>query len=80
MTASPAAESAADTGDCRFNMGLLYEVVKVLEAHGYKPPEPGPDGDESAVNRAYGASLSALYRLVRAFEGIEDAPKETNDG
>lgn len=60
--------------DPRFNLGLVYDVTQVLEQHGYRAPEPGPDGDESAKNRAYGSLLSNLYRLVREFEGIGDEP------
>lgn len=69
MREQPAAEDLSE--DPRFNFGLLYDVLEVLEQHGYKPPEPGPDGDKTASNRAHGACLPHLYRLVRAYEGID---------
>jgi hypothetical protein len=64
---APAVESPTDP---RFNMGLIYDINQVLERHGYRRPEPGPGGDESPKNRAYGSLLSNLYRLVREYEGI----------
>lgn len=67
----PLAEPPADG---RFNLGLVYDITEVLEKHGYRTPEPGPDGDESAKNRAYGSMLANLYRLVREFEGVTDEP------
>lgn len=63
--------------DPRFTHGLIFDIHKVLHQHGYKPPGPGPDGDESRTHRAYGSMVSSLYRLVRAFEGIDD---EAGDG
>lgn len=59
--------------DERFNMGLVYDINQVLERHGYRLPEPGPAGDESAKNRAYGSLLANLFRLVREYEGVDDA-------
>jgi hypothetical protein len=48
-------------------MGLLHDVLTVLEAHGYHAPE----GD----SRVYAHALLALGELVRVFEGTDpDAP------
>jgi hypothetical protein len=56
--------TAPPTGyDERFNIGLLYDVFKVLEQHGYQKPEESPG--------AIGRSLLALGDLVRVFEGGE---------
>lgn len=52
----------------RFTNGLIYDVVKVLEAHGYQQP-PVVDGDPTNRHRALGQTVSALLNLVRAFEG-----------
>lgn len=67
---SSAVESVPDS---RFNLGLVYDVHKVLVDHGYRLPEPGPDGDKSAQNRAYGLALMRLSQLVRAFEGESES-------
>jgi hypothetical protein len=46
--------------DSRFTVGLLYDVLQVLEAHGYRA---------SQDSHAYADALVALLKLVRAFEG-----------
>lgn len=75
MSATSKPDPLADPPtDDRFNMGLIYDITQVLDKHGYRTPGPGPDGDESAKNRAHGSLLSNLYRLVREFEGITDEP------
>lgn len=66
------AATTAENGDDRFTHGLIYDITKVLEEHGYAPPQPGQDGDASARNRAYGSMTLHLFRLVRAFEGVCD--------
>ncbi|MCZ4117798.1 hypothetical protein [Streptomyces sp. H39-S7] len=46
MTAAPAERVyplVPDDDDPRFTAGLLLDVVKVLEAHGYPPVTTGPD-------------------------------------
>lgn len=60
--------------DPRFNLGFVYDITQVLEKHGYRTPEPGPDGDETAKNRAHGLLLANLSRMVREFEGLSDEP------
>lgn len=57
------AETRPERADTRFTMGLIDDVLGVLERHGYKCPD-GTDGD-----RATGAAVGALSGLVRAFEG-----------
>jgi len=54
--------------DDRFTLGLLVDVQKVLEAHGYRLPT-----DEQARYIALGRSMTALGKLVEAFEGRESA-------
>lgn len=49
--------------DERFTAGLLVDVLAVLDAHGYRPP------DGRAGDRAHGAAMMALGQLVRAYEG-----------
>ena len=53
-------ETAEQDDDPRFTAGLLYDVTKVLEEHGYKAH---PDCSAKA--------LVALLGFVRAFEGKE---------
>ncbi|MFI7134213.1 hypothetical protein ACIBQ1_51705 [Nonomuraea sp. NPDC050153] len=53
-------------GEARFTVGLLYDVTRVLEEHGYRPP-----ADESERGRAMGRAMSALFELVHAYEGRE---------
>lgn len=50
------------TDDRRFTNGLIYDVVKVLEAHGYATPDD--DG-----HRALGHTVAELWRLCETFEG-----------
>ena len=52
--------------DHRLTLGLFADVIEVLEQHGYAQPT-----EQSARNRATGATLAELARLVRAFEGAE---------
>jgi hypothetical protein len=59
----PPAPPAPDDHDARFTHGLMHDVVKVLEAHGYKMPAGAP--------AAHARSLLALGDLVRVFEGGE---------
>lgn len=47
-------------GDTRFTHGLIYDVFKVLEAHGYT---------RSDDNRSTASAMLALGDLVEAFEG-----------
>lgn len=70
-TPDPGTKQPADP---RFNLGLIYDITQVLEKHGYRPPAAGPDGDESAKNRAHGLLLANLSRMVREFEGLSDEP------
>lgn len=51
------------SGDDRFTAGLIYDVFKVLEQHGY----------ERTPNVASGGALAALWDLVKAFEGRSEA-------
>ena len=51
------------TDDRRFTNGLLYDVVHVLESHGYRLPEDS-DGD-----RAISGAVDDLWRLCHTFEG-----------
>lgn len=51
--------------DHRFTHGLLFDVFRVLEQHGYALPTE----DDRARNRAHSGSLVALGALVREFEG-----------
>lgn len=53
-------------GDARFTFGLLYDVTRVLEEHGYQPP-----ADKTQRGQATGKTMSALLELVRAYEGRE---------
>lgn len=53
-------------GEERFTVGLLYDVTRVLEQHGYQPP-----ADETKRGRAIGRAMSALFELVHAYEGQE---------
>jgi hypothetical protein len=64
MTSPSEPEPAEDP---RFNFGLMFDVHKVLEQHGFTPP-----ADAQERHRAYGAAMSHLYRLVRAFEGHDE--------
>ncbi|GAA5045527.1 hypothetical protein HNP84_002607 [Thermocatellispora tengchongensis] len=50
--------------DARFTWGLVYDVWKVLEAHGYRLP-----AEDTPRYRALGEMLSRLLELTRAFEG-----------
>ena len=65
-TATPAADSGADDPRARFTAGLLFDVFAVLEKHGFEQPT-----EQQARNRATGAALGALLRLVEIFEGRE---------
>ncbi len=48
--------------------GLLFDVVAVLEKHGFTLPEP-----EQERHRALGETIMALSTLVDTFEGRESA-------
>lgn len=74
MTTTSKPGPLAPPTDPRFNLGLVYDITQVLERHGYRAPAAGPDGDESAKNRAHGLLLANLSRMVREFEGITDEP------
>lgn len=50
--------------DGRFTHGLLFDVFRVLEQHGYAQPF-----DEREHNRSTSGALVALGALVREFEG-----------
>jgi hypothetical protein len=50
--------------DHRLTLGLLADVIKLLEEHGFELPT-----EESARNRAHADRLLGVYRLARAFEG-----------
>ncbi|GIH63993.1 hypothetical protein [Microbispora siamensis] len=52
--------------DGRFNIGLIYDVTKVLEQHGYRLPEG--EGRTSAL----GAFAGVLLHLVDTYEGRRD--------
>jgi hypothetical protein len=56
--------TSTDDSDHRFNISLLAAITTVLEECGYTQPT-----EQAARNRATGQTLSALYRLVAAFEG-----------
>jgi hypothetical protein len=60
MVSPPERPGSGD--DPRFTMGLIYDVFRVLEAHGYRRPDR-----ESSLATA--DAVVALLRLVRAFEG-----------
>lgn len=51
-------------GDRRFTNGLIYDVVAVLEKHGYRRP----DNDVAALGR----TVADLVVLCRTFEGAQD--------
>ncbi|MEN3538818.1 hypothetical protein AAH991_27160 [Microbispora sp. ZYX-F-249] len=53
--------------DSRFTIGLIYDVTKVLEQHGYRLP----DGDSRT--RALGAFSGVLLHLVETYEGRRDS-------
>ena len=65
-TSSPEPEPELDE---RFTHGLIFDMVKVLEGHGYRLPPVGEDGDATAHNRALGQTVGALLKLVRTYEG-----------
>jgi hypothetical protein len=52
------------TRDPRLTLGLLADVINLLEQHGFALPT-----ETSARNRAHADTLVAVYRLARAFEG-----------
>ncbi len=54
-------------GEDRFTIGLLYDITRVLQQHGYQPPA----GDDAERGRAMGRAVSALLELVHAYEGRE---------
>ncbi|OPG09300.1 hypothetical protein B1L11_26190 [Microbispora sp. GKU 823] len=54
------------THDSRFTTGLIYDVTKVLEKHGYRLP----DGEEQTG--ALGRSVGLLLHLVETYEGRRD--------
>ncbi len=52
---------AGDPGDPRFTMGLYFDVITILEKHGYvRAPSPS----------AHGGTLVELLHMVREFEGL----------
>ena len=58
--------SSLTPDDPRFTLGFLHDVTKVLETHGYRPPE-----DDSGRHVALGRSMTALLALTRAYEGTD---------
>jgi Cft2 family RNA processing exonuclease len=50
----------AEQAENRFNLGLLSDVFKVLDAHGYSR------GKDSKI---YADSMTALLALTEAYEG-----------
>lgn len=52
------------TRDPRMSLGLLADVIHLLEQHGFALPE-----EPSSRNRAHADTLVAVHRLARAFEG-----------
>lgn len=56
-------DPADDNNDPRFTAGLLYDVFKLLEQHGYKQ---GPEAADTS------RALVALLQLTRAYEGRPD--------
>ena len=52
-------------GDSRFTVGLLADVFRLLEEHGYRPPLDGTTMHHRSVAR----SMVALRTLAIAFEG-----------
>lgn len=63
----------APESDPRFTFGLLYEVAKTIEAHGY-PPLTGRDVTELSV-----ALLGLLYTRDNA-DSATDADMDPADG
>ncbi|MDT0305040.1 hypothetical protein [Streptomonospora wellingtoniae] len=69
----PIAVAGADdnpppTGDTRFTLGLITDVLAVLDAHGYVRGGPA----------ATGAAVGTLARLVADYEGT--AAQHAEDG
>jgi hypothetical protein len=52
--------------DSRFTTGLIYDITKVLEKHGYRLP----DGEDQTG--ALGRSVGVLLHLVETYEGRRD--------
>lgn len=57
--------------DRRFTHGLIFDIVEVLERHGYALPA----GDAS--NSAMGGAALAIGDLVRAYEGRAPGVRST---
>lgn len=55
-----------DTTDHRFTTGLVYDIAKVLEQHGYHLPA---NGQQSNV---LGRAVGVLHELVEIYEGRRD--------
>ncbi|MEV7971477.1 hypothetical protein AB0O34_36630 [Sphaerisporangium sp. NPDC088356] len=58
---------SAQIGDNRFTNGLIYDVIKVLEQHGYKLPS------DDLQTSALGRSVGVLLELVETYEGRCDS-------
>lgn len=56
-----------DERDPRLNIGLLADLFRVLEDHGFRRPLDGT----SARNIATGRAIVAVHTLARVFEGGE---------
>ena len=54
-----------DERDARLNFGLIADVFRVLEEHGFRRPLE----DTRACNIATGRAIGAVYALSEAFEG-----------
>lgn len=60
--------------DPRFTAGLIYDVIEVLEKHGYQRPHE----QTREFQRATGATMGALLELVETFEGKETADRQSS--
>lgn len=74
MNTSAKPEASTDASDPRFTMGLVIDVMAVLEKHGYVKP-PGKAGITANAD-----VLAGLLRLVREFEGRADQPTPPHTG